>query len=173
MMNDSTITGLYRHMEWADAAVWAAVLASDSGQDDLKLHAYFHHLHVTQYAFLRIWQGGAIDMSFPTFDDARSLMRWGQAYYAQAFAFLADMTEAKCAETIVMPWAEMITQRIGRTPAPVTLNDTLLQVDSHSTYHRGQINARLRELGGQPPLVDYIAWMWLGRPAATWPASDE
>jgi len=38
----------------------------------------------------------------------------------------------------------------------------------HSLYHRGQVNARLREVGGTPPLVDYIAWLWFGRPAAEW-----
>ena len=42
------------------------------------------------------------------------------------------------------------------------------QVASHSTYHRGQVNARLREVGGTPPLVDYIAWIWFGRPAPNW-----
>ena len=38
---------------------------------------------------------------------------------------------------------------------------------SHSTYHRGQVNARLREIGAEPPLVDYIAWLWFDRPAPT------
>ena len=44
----------------------------------------------------------------------------------------------------------------------------MLQIPLHSLYHRGQVNARLREVGGEPPTVDYIAWMWLGRPAAEW-----
>jgi uncharacterized damage-inducible protein DinB len=39
----------------------------------------------------------------------------------------------------------------------------------HTVYHRGQVNARVRALGGEPPLVDYIAWLWLGRPAPEWP----
>ena len=49
--------------------------------------------------------------------------------------------------------------------------ETCLQVCSHSTYHRGQVNARLREIGAEPPLVDYIAWLWFERPAADWPPS--
>jgi uncharacterized damage-inducible protein DinB len=56
-----------------------------------------------------------------------------------------------------------------RFEAP-TLAETMLQVASHSTYHRGQVNARLRELAGEPPLVDYIAWIWFGRPAPEWNA---
>ncbi len=27
---------------------------------------------------------------------------------------------------------------------------------------------RLRELGGAPPLGDYVIWVWWGSPAAAW-----
>ena len=50
-----------------------------------------------------------------------------------------------------------------------TVGETTLQVPMHTVYHRGQVNARVRALGGEPPLVDYIAWLWLGRPAPEWP----
>ncbi len=36
------------------------------------------------------------------------------------------------------------------------------------TGDRGQNATRLRELGGEPPLTDYIAWLWKGRPAPDW-----
>jgi hypothetical protein len=26
------------------------------------------------------------------------------------------------------------------------------------------VNARLREMGGELPLVDFIAWVWFGKP---------
>ena len=44
----------------------------------------------------------------------------------------------------------------------------MIQVTIHSTHHRGQFNARLRQVGGEPPLVDYIAWVCFGRPPAEW-----
>jgi hypothetical protein len=28
------------------------------------------------------------------------------------------------------------------------------------------VNARLRELGAEPPLTDFIAWIWFGKPQA-------
>lgn len=37
-----------------------------------------------------------------------------------------------------------------------------------ATYHRGQVNTWLRELGLEPPLVDFIAWVWFGKPAPDW-----
>ena len=45
-----------------------------------------------------------------------------------------------------------------------TSAETAPHVAMHTTHHRGQVNARLRELGAEPPLVDYIAWLWQ-RPA--------
>jgi uncharacterized damage-inducible protein DinB len=65
---------------------------------------------------------------------------------------------------VVMPWAEEAARQRGMTPRRPTLAETVFQVTSHSTYHRGQVNARLRAVGGEPPLVDYIAWIWFGRP---------
>ena len=35
-------------------------------------------------------------------------------------------------------------------------------------YHRGQNATRLRELGGEPPLTDFVAWLWKGRPDGKW-----
>jgi uncharacterized damage-inducible protein DinB len=70
---------------------------------------------------------------------------------------------------IVMPWIEMFEKRLGRKAETPTFYETLLQVSMHSTYHRGQVNTRLRELGAEPPLTDFIAWVWLGKPAAEWP----
>jgi uncharacterized damage-inducible protein DinB len=58
---------------------------------------------------------------------------------------------------------------MGRPFSAVTHRETLLQIPMHSHYHRGQVNTRLRELGATPPLVDFIAWAWMGKPAAEWP----
>ena len=67
-----------------------------------------------------------------------------------------------------MPWVKSFEAQLGRTFSTPTLGETMFQVTSHSTYHRGQVNARLREIGGEPPLVDYIAWIWFGRPEPDW-----
>jgi uncharacterized damage-inducible protein DinB len=168
MLNLNALNDLYRHMEWADAAVWAAVLASEGGRNDQKLRDYFYHLHVVQRAFLRTWRGEAREGSYPTFGDAPSLMLWGRTYYGEALAQLGLMSEERLSEPMPLEWASMVERVLGRAPDVTTVGDTVLQVALHSMYHRGQINARLREVGGEPPLVDYIAWVWMGRPAPGW-----
>ena len=48
---------------------------------------------------------------------------------------------------MILPWSSYFAKRAGFTAHPSTLGETLLQLPSHSTYHRGQVNTRLRELG--------------------------
>lgn len=167
-MDLSTLNDLYKHMEWADAAVWRAVLAADTSRDDPKLRELLYHLHLVQRAFLRAWRGEPRDTPFPTFDDARSLMLWGRSYYDEIFKHLENLTDEEISKPAVLPWAELVEKQLGQTPAEISANDMMLQVPLHSQYHRGQINARLRAVGGEPPTVDYIVWLWLGRPAAKW-----
>ena len=74
-MNLTDLRDLYRHMEWADAAVWRAVFASEDARADQKLKEYFYHLHLVQRAFLRAWRNEPRDKPYPTFDDVQELMR--------------------------------------------------------------------------------------------------
>jgi len=166
-MNLTDLNDLFRHMEWADASVWRAVLASDA-RADTKLRELFYHVHMVQRAFLRVWQGETQYTGFPTFEDNSSLIEWARGYYPDAFAQLKSWTSDDLAKPLNVPWASMVEKLLGRSPADTTLGQTAQQVALHSLYHRGQVNARLRELGGEPPLVDYIAWLWLGRPQADW-----
>lgn len=167
-MQLETLKELYAHMEWADASVWRAVLASEAARGDQKLRGLFHHLHLVQHAFIRAWRGEASDRAFPTFDEVEPLRTWGRSYYDVIFPHLAGLTEERISKPAELPWAEIVEQQIGQKPVPTSLRETLLQVPLHTLYHRGQINMRLREVGGEPPTVDFIIWAWLGKPAAAW-----
>ena len=167
-MNLSALKDLYHHMEWADALVWRAVLSSSDAPADQKLHEYFYHSHLVQWAWLRAWRGEPRDTPFPTFADSRAVMLWGRSYYDEIFAHLESLTDEKISETMQLPWADIVERELGRAPESISTRETMLQIPLHSLYHRGQINARLRALGGEPPSVDYITWVWLGRPQPDW-----
>jgi len=83
--------------------------------------------------------------------------------------FLDTVHEGDLGRAVVMPWVARFEASLGTRFDTPTLAETMFQVTSHSTYHRGQVNARLRELGGTPPLIDFIAWIWTGKPQADWP----
>lgn len=171
-MNVNSLRDLYQHMQWADATVWVLVISSENAQKDSKLQEYFYHLHVAQYAFLRAWRGEAREDPYPKFDNSKDLMLWGKAYYSDLFTHLKNVSEEDLLKEMILPWSTMVEKRLGMVPKGTNLSETMLQVAMHSQYHRGQINSRLREVGGDPPLVDYIAWVWLGRPSPNWPAVE-
>jgi len=127
------------------------------------------HLHVVQQAFLRTWREEPRDTPYPTFDDTPSLGGWGRTTCGEMESHVAALTDAELTRPMPVPWVEHVMTRLGRPPGTTTVGDTLVHVALHTAYHRGQINTRLRELGGAPPLVDYISSIWFGRPEAEWP----
>jgi len=164
----ANLKDLYGHMEWADALVWKAVFASESARDDKKLNDYLYHLHLVQRAFLRAWRGEPRDLAYPTFTEAISLMLWARSYYREAAAHFETLTDESIATPMQLPWADIVERELGRAPESISVGEMMLQVPLHSQYHRGQVNARLRAVGGEPPRVDYIVWVWLGRPKPVW-----
>jgi uncharacterized damage-inducible protein DinB len=166
---------LIRHMEWADAEVWKAVLANEAARTDERLRNLLTHLHIVQRLFLILWTKQPFDPGgkppeFPSLSDLRA---WATTYYPEANRFLEGLDESRLSEEVFMPWVKTLETQVGRPLSMPTLGETIQQVSSHSTYHRGQVNARLRDVGGEPPLVDYIAWIWFGRPAPDWSASAD
>jgi uncharacterized damage-inducible protein DinB len=165
MFNRTSLSDLFRHMQWADDEVWRAVLACEPAQRDEVLRGLLLHLHVVQRAFLGVWKQQPPSFPNPAdFPSLTDLRAWASPYYGEAQVFLDTVDEAALARPVTMPWAAQLAERLGREPGAPTLAETMFQVTSHSTYHRGQVNARLRAVGGAPPIVDYIAWIWFDRP---------
>lgn len=74
---------------------------------------------------------------------------------------IAPTTDERLAESIAIPW-------IPAPPLSLTVAEALTQAAMHTHYHRGQNATRLRELGGEPPMTDYIYWLGKGRPEPNW-----
>jgi uncharacterized damage-inducible protein DinB len=165
------LSDLLRHMEWADARVWAAI--PEAAPVDKRLAELLVHLHVVQRAFLTIWTAGDVRSIFRKPEDFPSwsaIRAWARPCYGELSAFIGGVSDMHLSGPVELPWSAQIAERVGRPPGPTTLGETCFQVTSHSTHHRGQVNARLRELSLEPPLVDYIAWLWVERPSPEWKA---
>jgi len=169
-MNDLTsLRELFRHMEWADAVVWTAVLAHAEAAEHAALRDRLHHLHHVQRAFLQVWRGQYTRTPPANFSDGAALLNWAREYYREVEEYLGNLNEQDLNQPQAVPWSRMVESRLGRKAEALSLDETLLQVVMHSTYHRGQVNMQLRELGGEPPLTDFIVWLWLGKPQPDWP----
>jgi uncharacterized damage-inducible protein DinB len=157
---------LLSHAEWADALVWKSVLASAQG--DTELQAKLHHLHVVQWTYLHIWRGEQVrPREASTFPTLGGMSTWAREYYRELSAYLSGLDESALGRELRFPWADRLVERFGK-PRTVTWCESVLQVAMHSSHHRGQVVRRLRELGSEPPLTDFVAWIWMDRPEADW-----
>jgi uncharacterized damage-inducible protein DinB len=160
---------MFAHMEWADAAVWNAVLSAPELRADPALRDSLFHTHLTQHAFLQLWLGRDVERVDPdTFQFPTGFMAWAAENHRGMREFVDSLDDAALSEPLIVPWSRIFARRLGSLASPTTLWDTLVQVPAHTLYHRGQTNRRIRELEGEPPLVDFIVWKWLARPTASW-----
>ena len=161
---------LVNHAEWADALVWNATL--DCGLEDAELRAKLHHVHMVQWAYLHIWRAERVEpRELGTFPTLAAIREWAREYYRELSSYLGALSEADLPREVRFPWADRLVQRFGKA-RPTTLGESVLQVAMHSSYHRGQVARRLRELGGEAPLSDLIAWIWMDRPMPDWGEPD-
>jgi uncharacterized damage-inducible protein DinB len=154
---------LYAHQEWADAQHWRAFEAHPGALDDQAIRNRLHHIHLVQHGFA--WVTGARDGAFPmknpeNFPSAAELKKYAREGTTLLNERLMQTSEKRMEEIIEIPWF--------RPPAKISVRQALTQAAMHSHYHRGQNATRLRELGGVPPLTDFIVWLKDGKPAANW-----
>jgi len=171
MSNIEMLRELIRHMECADARVWIPILAADAARGDSVIRDRIFHIHVVQWGFLHVWLGKPLP-AFPDqsrFSNLEAVASWGRQAHDEIAQYVDRVDSAALEGAVTLPFANYFVKQFGDHGAAITLAHTLLQVTSHSSHHRGQVNARLRELGEEPPFVDFIVWEWLGKPAADWP----
>jgi len=165
---------LFQHMYWADALVWKSVLKLSHSKNEPRFKELLYHIHAVQHVYFRIWQNLPADIPKLTdFEKITDLSRWGHEYHKNQSDFMDDLDESSLEELVNIPWADRVKELIGRSPSPVTVVQTMIQVISHSTYHRGQVNKVIRELDGEPLLVDFISWIWSGKPEISWPEDNQ
>ena len=163
---------LYAHMEWADALVWKTAFSTEKAIKDDDLRKRLFHVHMTQRAFFEVWQGESPPRrKFEEYPSLSDVYAFTTPYYGEVNAFLDELDEARLNDPTPLPWASYFARRAGHEAEMTSLGETMFQVASHSTHHRAQNNLVLRQLGAEPPLVDYIGWLWAGRPVTAWPES--
>lgn len=156
---------LYRHQEWADGEHWKAFEALPASLNDPALTKRLRHIHLVQRSYLSICSGEKVNIREALVQFERlpmpELKQRAMTYHSEIASFLERCSESALGELVTIPW------RKEPTP-PLTLLNALTQTPMHSHYHRGQNATRLRELGGEPPMTDFIVWIWKGRPTPAW-----
>lgn len=154
-----TLVRLLNHMHWADEQAHAALVRGPKPDSDAwRLYAHVLSAELLWLARLRgeaaplpVWpdldQSDAQALSLHLHEDLRSfLWRQGAEDLGRLVAYRTTTGEDH----------------------QTTVEDILLHLCLHGSYHRGQIARRLRETGSVPEPSDYIAFV-RGAPAATRP----
>lgn len=163
-----TLNDLLAHMEWADSSLWRAAAARVD--EDSLLLAAFHHIHLVQYAFLTLWRGEPLEIpELSQFNDGACLVEWAQQGHQGIQEFVSRAKPSSLRAELAIPWTEELNEQFDGPVHPISIHQSILQVAMHSTHHRGQVALRLRELDIEPPMFDFIVWLWQGRPKVQWP----
>lgn len=154
------LRSLYAHQAWADAAIFSAVRKNTCAAEDKRLLGTLHHISLVQRFFLSRFLDRPFDvqrelLQTPALNDYEQLFR---ATHSDFFTIVNHLDQAELSRVIEIPHLP---------DSHPTFAEALTQVVMHSQYHRGQCAARLRAVGGEPPMTDFIVWL-NGRPAAIW-----
>jgi uncharacterized damage-inducible protein DinB len=143
-------------MEWADAAVLESFRAAAPPPRALELYA--HVLGAEHLWLARLRQETAAHAVWPRLDvnQCAALARTN----ASEFKAYIDAATTQTLSSEV-PYVNSAGQ-----PFRSRVDDILLHVAMHGSYHRGQVALLVREAGNKPASTDYIAFV-RGAPTAT------
>ena len=154
-----TLRDLLRHEAWADARLLQALESCSGAWDDSTIREKLHHSHTVQMVYLALLRDEPLDLEklqrpFSSFGDLRASVK---EYHRSVGPMFESLSPDDLERIVVLNVP-------GHPERRNTVREALLQVATHSHYHRAQLATRLRELGGDPPLTDFIVWVWDGRP---------
>jgi uncharacterized damage-inducible protein DinB len=163
---------LLNHMAWADGVFFHAW--SKGPQQDEELRERWSHVLGTAALFTEIVRGECalqwekilsgevrppwLDQPLKSFGELKSST---QANHAKLAATLATWGGEDLQRRVRIPW-------FPDPPCVIGVGEALVQAAMHTQHHRGQCMTRLKDKGGENANVDYIIWLWKGRPAARW-----
>lgn len=159
----SYLDELYAHQAWADAEHWRAFEAHPGALDDKAIRERLLHIHQVQHAFLWVTGPRTSGFAFKKLEDFPSmadLKKYAQLGLEEMNGLLKKTGQDRLDGVVEVPWF--------RPPVRISVRQAMTQAAMHSHYHRGQNATRLRELGGLPPITDFIVWLRDGKPAPRW-----
>ena len=157
-MSTDSFDRLFAHMRWADTRAREALRDSPGALIERALELYGHVLGAEHVWLTRLRQETPTIPVWPRLS-IREASALGDELHAGFDAFLATLGPGDLDRdvTYVNSAGQEFTSRI---------EDILLHVVMHGSYHRGQVAMLIRDGGGTPAPTDYIAFV-RGSPAAT------
>jgi uncharacterized damage-inducible protein DinB len=150
---------LFAYNRWADRRIldacrWltAEQYAAEPAPGWSSVRSSIVHIAVVTDGWLRVLAGESVETAateaeLPTVDDAARLLE-------RADRTLGDLLPSLSPEQLTMPRTLRGRGRSATLPPWAVLR----HIVNHSTYHRGQVAAKLKRLGAEPPATDLFFW---------------
>ncbi|MFL5563260.1 MAG: DinB family protein [Gemmatimonadaceae bacterium] len=153
----ATLPKLIDHLEWADARALAALKGASS--PNAKARELFAHILGSTHTWLARIAGRTPTIAiWPTLSD-EEMERVARENVVELRKLLDRATETDVARVVAY-------RNSAGHPYESTVEDILLHVALHGSYHRGQIALLLRQSGSEPIATDFIVFS-REAPAAT------
>jgi uncharacterized damage-inducible protein DinB len=155
------VRDLMAHCEWANA-VFFHTWGKSPAREHEELRLRVGHVVGVQGGFLSVLRGEAPgrppDGPPPSFDDLKTR---AQTTHTGLRTFAGSLDSPGLERKVRIPW-------FPDPPCVITVAEALVQAAMHTQHHRGQLMTRLKDFGGEPKNVDWIIWLWKGKPEARW-----
>jgi len=158
-MRPSEIIELYRYNDWANHRLLRAAgilsteaLAQDLGGSYKSIRDVAAHIISAEWAWLERWNGRSPD-SVPDWvsEDLSVLLEHLSDVESRRNVFLQELSDAALSSEVAF---RFLSGAADHHP----LHDLVIHVVDHSSYHRGQLAAKLRQAGAVPPPTGFIAF---------------
>ncbi len=154
------VVDLYKYNRWANRRVLDALeslgqseFEADLGGSFSSIYLTINHILWVEWLFLRRWKGlSTEDLLKPfSFNTNEALSESWEDLEREREEYFRELDENTLNETI---------QYLDTKGQPVTilLWQAIYQAINHSTFHRGQIITKFRQLGKTPPLTDFVRY---------------
>jgi uncharacterized damage-inducible protein DinB len=160
MIEVETIRELYGYNRWANARIFEAVrpltpeqFGRDLGSSYPSVRDTLAHIVWAEWLWLQRWQGTSPTNVFEPADFPRSEAletRWLEVEADQG-VFLAGLTSQRLASRVRYV-------NLQGQPWEYPLWRQMYHLVNHSTYHRGQVAAKLRQLGSRAVSTDFLVF---------------
>ncbi len=157
-MNLRDVKVLFEYNDWANQRLLDAVatlsteqLRRDLGGSYKTVRDLEAHIVSTEWAWLERW-GGVSPTKTPDWvngGDIDEIIAELHALELRRSEFLWSMPDADLSKPIEYHF-------LSGEPGVHTLQDLMIHVVNHSTYHRGQLASMLRQLGAPAPSTDFV-----------------
>jgi uncharacterized damage-inducible protein DinB len=152
------ILWMYKYNHWANTNILDALrnispseLGMDLGGSFPTIRGTLLHILWVELMFLRRWRGlSTQDLSHsPELDSIQDIRNAWEGLEEERNAYLQELQESALDKPL------NYSDSRGR-PVSIALWQAIFQCINHSTFHRGQIVAKLRQLGKVPPVTDFM-----------------